>query len=124
MSVNNVTINFSSSVSDFSVSRDNNLSFEQHNISNICKETYPELRRICSIRHYVSIDATKLLICSCVFLRLDYCNSLLAGLQKTVIEKLKRIQNDAANLVFQTSRNDSVSALVFLCWLWLTPVPV
>ena len=40
---------------------------------------YLELGRIKTTRHYLSVDATKTLICVFVLSRIDYCNSLLAG---------------------------------------------
>ena len=42
-------------------------------ISHVCRTCYPELRRIGSIRHYMSLDAIKSLICACVLSRVDYC---------------------------------------------------
>ena len=40
--------------------------YSEHHISSICTVTYLKLRRISSICHYLSIDATKILICSFV----------------------------------------------------------
>ena len=39
-----------------------------------------EIRRIGSIRKYLTTDATKMLVTFLVNSRLDYCNSLLAGI--------------------------------------------
>ena len=38
-----------------------------------------EIRRIGSVRQYLSSEATKTLVSSLVLSRLDYCNALLAG---------------------------------------------
>ena len=75
--LNNAASKLSSSVRDLGVIFDNTLSFEQH-ISNIYKITYLELRRISSIRQYLSIDATKIFISLFVLSHLDYSSSLLA----------------------------------------------
>ena len=46
--------------------------------------------------------------------RLDYCNSLLAGIPDNKLNKLKRIQNHAARLVLRKSRHASATALLGL----------
>ena len=81
-------------------------------ISNICKTAYFELRRISSIRHYFSVDATKTLVCSFVLSRLEYCNSLLAGSPKYLFRKLQKIKNNAARMICRSSKFDHVSPLL------------
>ena len=66
---------------------DPTLSFQQQ-ISSVCRICYFELRRISAIRHYLSEDVTKKLLCAFVLSRLDYCNSLLAGCPKYLLSKL------------------------------------
>ena len=61
---------------------------KQH-IIKMCKAAYIEIRRIGSIRQYLTEDATKSLVNSCILSRLDYCNSLLAGYPQTVIKPLQ-----------------------------------
>jgi len=51
-----------------------------------CKTAYIEIRRISSIRKYLTEDETKTLVNSCILSRLDYCNTLLAGYSQTVIK--------------------------------------
>ena len=53
---------------------DSNLTMKQH-VINICQTAYYELKRISSIRRYLTDDAAKHLVTSCVLSRLDYCNS-------------------------------------------------
>ena len=57
------------------------LTMEKH-VTNICRSAYIEIRRICNIRHYLTIDATKTLLGVFVLSKLDYCNSLLSGSPK------------------------------------------
>ena len=58
-----------------------------------------EIRRISTIRHYLSDDATKTLVVSLELSRFDYRNSLLAGFPQSLVGKLRRVQNCAARLV-------------------------
>ena len=59
--ISHVDIFFSPSVRTLGVVLDQTLSFKQH-VSSICRISYLELRRISTIRHYLSDDATKTLI--------------------------------------------------------------
>ena len=65
-------------VRSLGVTVDPTLTFRKH-ISNSCKTACFELRRISSLRHYLSVVATKTLVCSFVLSRLDSCNPLIAG---------------------------------------------
>ena len=62
---NGTNIPFSPLVCSLGVTLDPTLTFREH-ISNICKTAYFELRRVSSIHHYLSVDATKTLVCSFV----------------------------------------------------------
>ena len=64
-----------------------------------CKTAFLEIQRISTIRHYLTDGATKTLVASLVLSRIDYCNSLLAGLPQSSVGKLQRVQNCAARLV-------------------------
>ncbi|KAI5618634.1 hypothetical protein C0J50_21833, partial [Silurus asotus] len=57
------------------------------------------LYNIRRIRPFLSIQAAQVLVQSLVISRLDYCNSLLAGLPLNAIRPLQMIQNAAARLV-------------------------
>ena len=105
------------SVRNLGFSLDSILSFENH-ISSLCRICYLELRRISAIRHLLTQDATKTLVCAFILSRLDYCNSLLAGCPRYLIQKLQKIQNNAARLVVKRSRTCHVSPLLLdLHWL-------
>ena len=108
-----VSIHPPSTARDFGVTLDDqNLSFQQH-FSRTCQICYLQLRRINSIRHYLSWDALKILISAFVLFRIDYWNSLLAGCPKQLIHKPQNVQNNAASL-----KSDNISSVLrTLHWL-------
>ena len=115
--VENTTIKFSSSVRNLGVIFDSSLSMHNH-VQNVCKLAYFELRRISSVRHYLTTDATKTLVCSFVLSRLDYCNGTLSGCPQYLIEKLQKVQNNAARLVLRARKADHITPLLHsLHWL-------
>ena len=65
----------------------------------ICQTAYFELKRISSIRRFLTEDATKTLVTSYILSQLDYCNCLLMGTPNYIIQPLQKIQNFAARLV-------------------------
>ena len=65
--------------------------------------------------------ATQLLVQALVLSRLDYCNSLLAGLPASATRPLQLIQNSAARLVFSLPRFAHATPLLrSLHWLPIT----
>ena len=55
---------------------------------------------------------------SCHSERVDYCNSLLAGLPQCHLKKIQYVQNAAARLIFRAPKSDHVSSLLQkLHWL-------
>ena len=117
MSICNSQIEFSTSVRDLGFLVTENTSLDQH-ISNICRSAYCELRRISSVRHLLSVDATKTLVSSFVLSKFDYCNALLSGCPQYLLDKLQKVQNSAARVVLRSSKRDHVRPLLIsLHWL-------
>ena len=111
------TCSFSDHVRDLGFVIDRKLSMEQH-VTKCCQLAYLELRRISSIRNYLSVDATKTLVTSCVLSRLDYCNALLAGSPLKLLKPLQQVQNSAARLIFKSKKFQHCSSLfIDLHWL-------
>ena len=87
-------------------------------IKHLCRILFCQLRRLGIIRPFLSTDAASKLAVSFVVTRLDYCNSLLAGLPDNKLNKLQRIQNHAALIVLRKRRLVSATSLLrTLHWL-------
>ena len=80
-------IGLSKTVKILGVTFDDGMTLKQH-ISNTCKLSYMQLRKIKSIRQYLTTNAVKTLVQSVVISRLDYCNSTYIGLPTTTTHKL------------------------------------
>ena len=61
------------------VTFDNRMTLQKH-ITNICRSVNIHIRKINSIRRYLSDTAVRTLVQSIVIARLDYCNSVCIGL--------------------------------------------
>ena len=72
----------------------------------ICQTEYFELKRISSIRRFLTGDATKIIFTSYIDLsRLDYCNCLLMGAPISAIQPLQKVQNFATRLILMAPRH-------------------
>ena len=98
------------------ITYDCHLTIKTH-VSNLVRSANFKLRRISSIRHLLSIDATKTLVSAYVLSRLDHCNSLLFGCPQYLLNKLQLVQNNAARLVLRVSKTDISPHLASLHWL-------
>ena len=79
------------------------------------------IRKVNSIRRYLTKDATKLLINSTVLSRLDYCNSSYVGLPQTSTHKLQLAENAAARVISRTPRHQHITPILNeLNWLPVT----
>ena len=70
------------------------------------------------IRKYLSRDSAETLVHAFISSRLDYGNSLLFGLPQYQMQKLQRVQNASARLIFSIPRYCHITPLLFdLHWL-------
>ena len=96
---------------------DDQLTFKVH-VASIARSCRYALYNIRKIRPYLSEHATQLLVQALVISRIDYCNSLLAGLTACTFKPLQMIQNAAARLVFNQPKTAHVTLLLIsLHWL-------
>ena len=89
------------------------------NVSAVCASCNYYLRRLSSIRRYLTQDATRCAVQAFITSRLDYCNSLLHDIIPLAqIERLQRIQNKAARLITRTRQRDHITPVLrALYWL-------
>ena len=102
---------FSDKVRNLGFILDSNFTMKQHVIKTY-QTAYYELKRISSIRRYLTEDAAKQLVISCVLSRLDYCNSLLMGTPNSVIQPMQKVQNTAARLILRALRHQNCTPLL------------
>ena len=87
-------------------------------VTNIARICYFELRRLASIRRFLTSTATVTLVSAFALSRIDYCNSLLFGYTPDVTSHLQRMQNYAARLILRLPRSSSITThLKSLHWL-------
>lgn len=111
------TITESDTIRLLGVIFDNRMNLEKH-IANTCKKAFMHIRKIKSIRSYLTDNAAKTLMQATVISNLDYCNSLLIGLPQKSIKKLQLAHNTAARVITNTPRHDHITGvLAFLHWL-------
>ena len=117
MSVNGTNISYLPSVKYLGVTLDSSLTMERH-IGTVCRSTFLALRRISSIRPFLSPKSTATLVHATVTSRLDYCNSSLSGIPAQQLSRLQRVQNNAARLIMKKRKRDHITPLlVQLHWL-------
>jgi hypothetical protein len=113
ITVDNSTVSPSQSGKNLGVTLDNTLSFSANMkaVARSCRFMLYNIRK-------VQPSLTQVLIQGLVLYRLDYCNSLLAGLPACTIKPLQLIQDAAACLVFNLPKFSHVTTLLrTLHWL-------
>ena len=87
-------------------------------VSKTCKSSYFHLRNLSSIRIYLTTNAAHTIVHALISSRLDYCNALLYGLPKYLVDRLQHVQNSAARVVTFTGKFDHIPpVLIDLYWL-------
>ena len=115
--IGNAQIPFNQSVKNLGFTLDCHLTMNAH-VSNVDRTCYFELRRLASIRRFLTSTATVTLVSAFVLSRIDYCNSLLFGSTHDVTSHLQRIQNYAARVIMLLPMSSSITIhLKSLHWL-------
>ena len=117
ITIGNAQIPFKQSVKNLGFTLDCHLTMNAH-VSFIARTCYFELRRLASIRRFLTSTATATLVSAFVLSRIDYCNSLLFGSTHDVTSHLQRIQNYAARVLLRLPMSSSITIhLKSLHWL-------
>ena len=82
-------------------------------VNKICVSCQYHLRNIAKIRKYLSEDTSQILVHAFLSSKLDNCNSLLYGLPKHLLNRLRLIQNTAARIVTLSKRFDHITRILF-----------
>ena len=110
-------IRFKNCVKLLGVNLDETLSLESH-VNSLTSSCYYHLRNIGKLKHRLSSDDLQTLTHSVISSKLDYCNVILFGLNLNLIQKLQKVQNAAARLIYKLPKHSSVSDVIEeLHWL-------
>ena len=108
ITIGNAQIPFKQSVKNFGFALECHLTMNAH-VSNIVRTCYFELRRLASIRRFLTSIATAKLASAFALSRIDYCYSLLFGSTLDVASHLQWIQNYAAQVILCLPKSSSIT---------------
>ena len=111
LSVLHNVISFSTTAKNLGFHFTDDMRIDAH-VQDICRKVYIDIQRIASIRHLLSIDATKTLLSAFVFPKLDYCNSLFYGSPMYMLGRLQKVNYSAARKNFQCRKQNHISPLL------------
>ena len=119
LQVRTSNIHPSSVVQDLGVYMDSERTMKEH-VAKIAAVCFYHIRRLRQVRRRIGQEVTQQLVLALIMSKLDYCNSVLAGLPTSTLQPLQRVQNAAARArpMFGLSRSDHVTpTLIQLHWL-------
>ena len=91
---------FNNCVTLLGVDLDESLSFESH-VSELVPSCYFHIRNIGKIKNQLSTEDLQILVHSVITSKLDYCNVILFGINQNLMQKLQKVQNAAARLIYK-----------------------
>ena len=83
-------------------------------VQRICQTSFYQLRQLRSVRRLLSVNACATFVHVLVTSRLDYCNSLLAGIGDGLIDQLQTAMRVAARQVLRKRASSIQSRLTFV----------
>ena len=117
ITIGNAQVPFKQSLKNLGFTLDCHLTMNAY-VTNIARTCYFELRRLASIRRFLTSTATATLVSAFVLSRIDYCSSLLFGSTHDVTSHLQRIQDYAARVILRLPMSSSITIhLKSLRWL-------
>ena len=110
-------IRFKNCVTLLGVKLDETLSLESH-VNGIVSSCYFHLRSIGKIKNRLPSEDLQTLVHSVISSKLDYCNVILFGINQKMMQRLQKVQNAAARLIYKLPMRSSVSHVIHkLHWL-------
>ena len=104
-------------VRDLGVSVDSCVTMSAH-VTATVRACFAALRMIRCVRRSLTRHALLTLVCALVANKVDYCNSVLAGLPVTLLQRLQSVLNAAARLVYSARKSEHTTPLLReLHWL-------
>ena len=117
IAIGNAQVSPGKSAKIFGLTLDSHATMNAH-VSNIARTCHFELRRLASIRRFLTSTATATHVSAFVLSRIDYCNSLLFGSTHDVASHLQLIQDNAARVILRLPKSSSITThLISLHWL-------
>ena len=107
------TLSFQSTVNDLGVLIDGRLSMCDH-VQRVCRSSFYQLRQLRVIRNPLLTKTCVALVHAFVTSRLNYCNSLLAGINKELLNKLESVLRLAALLAMGKWKFDQITEDIWL----------
>ena len=113
LQVSDAVIQPSATIKSLGITLDRHLTFD---VANVCKACYFHIR---VLRHQsLPDDVARIVACSIVGSRLDYCNSLFVGMTDCNFKKLQHVQNTLARVALRAGKFEHITpALIKLHWL-------
>jgi len=119
VSIGNTSVLKVSSVRDLGVHINSDITLSTH-VTATVRTCFAGLQKIWSVRRSLTRDALITLIWAHVIGKVDYCNTVLAGVSEILMSRLLSVLNAAARLIFVARNNDRITPLlVELHWLTL-----
>ena len=117
ITIGNAQISLKQSVKNLGFTLECHLTMNAH-VSKIARTCYFELRRLASIRGFLTSTATATFVSTFALSRIDYCNSLLFGSTHDVTSCLQRIQNYTVGVILHLPKSSNITThLKSLHWL-------
>ncbi|KAI5622551.1 hypothetical protein C0J50_18152, partial [Silurus asotus] len=117
LSFDPLTPQFAPTVHNLGVIFDTSMHFDKQ-ISAVVKVSFYQLRLLSKVKSFLSQADLEKAIHAFISLRIDYCNALYTGLNKSLLNRLQMVQNAAALLLSNTSKCSHITPVLHsLHWL-------
>ena len=117
MKVGDSVITVSNKCKNLGVTFDSVMSMSSQ-VSRICQSVQYQMRNLGFIRKYLTKSSTEKIVHALITSRLDFCNALLYNISQSQLERLQKLQNNAARIVSLSPKRKHITPVLFsLHWL-------